>query len=275
MSTEVGTTVGRVGFVGGGFMGEGIIQGLLAQNMSEPADLRVCEPIAARRTYLSERYGIVTSADAAEALDGAPIVILAVKPQDFDNAARQLVGVLEPAQLVLSIMAGVRIDTLRQKLSHERIVRTMPNTPLGIGEGFTAWTATAAVTAEERAKVATMFGALGGEAYLADEKYLDMATAVNGSGPGFVMLFVEAMIDAAVLIGLRRDLATEMVLQTFTGSTRLAQSTGQHPAQLRNSVASPAGTTAAGLQVLERTGVRAAIADAVVAAYERSRALGG
>lgn len=275
MSTGVGARVGRVCFIGGGFMGEGIIQGLLAQSMAAPADLRVCEPIPARREYLSERYGIAASADAVESLAGAQIVILAVKPQDFDAAARNLAGKLGPKQLVLSIMAGVRIDTLRQKLSHERIVRTMPNTPLGIGEGFTAWTATEAVTAEERATVSALFGALGGEAFFPDEKYLDMATAVNGSGPGFVMLFVEAMIDAAVLIGLRRDLATEMVLQTFTGSTRLAQSTGQHPAQLRNSVASPAGTTAAGLQVLERSGVRAAIADAVIAAYERSRALGG
>lgn len=275
MSTAVGTTIGRVTFVGGGFMGEGIIQGLLTQGLSKASELRVCEPVAARRKHLSERYGIVASTEMAASVAGAQIVVLAVKPQDFDAAARDLTGALKPEQLVLSIMAGVRIETLRQKLGHDRIVRTMPNTPLGIGEGFTVWTATEAVSAAERETVSALFGALGGEAYLPDEKYLDMATAVNGSGPGFIMLFVESMIDAAVLIGLRRDLATEMVLQTFIGSARLAQVGGQHPAQLRNSVASPAGTTAAGLHVLERAGVRAAIADAVVAAYERSRALGG
>jgi pyrroline-5-carboxylate reductase len=151
----------------------------------------------------------------------------------------------------------------------------MPNTPLAIGHGYTVWTATPNITESELATVSNMFTALGGSAYFPDEKYLDMATAVSGSGPAFVMLFVEAMIDAAVLIGFKRDMATEMVLQTFAGAVRLAQESGDHPVMLRNAVTSPGGTSAAGLQALERNGVRAAIAEAIVAAHERSRALGG
>ncbi len=275
MSTVVQSGIGRVALIGGGFMGEGIVQGLISRGLAQAADLRVCEPLAARRDYLAERHGVLATDKRAEAVTGASIVVLAVKPQEFEAEGRELARLLRPEQLVLSIMAGVRIQTLRDTLEHGRIVRAMPNTPLGIGEGYTAWTATPEVSEAERGAVSSIVGALGGGAYLPDEKYLDMATAVNGSGPGFVMLCVEAMIDAAVLIGLRRDLATEMVLQTFVGSVRLAQSSGQHPAQLRNAVTSPAGTTAAGLQVLERSGIRAAIADAVVAAYERSRSLGG
>jgi pyrroline-5-carboxylate reductase len=248
---------------------------LLGRGVSEAANLRVCEVAPGRRSFLTERYGVHATAELAEALRDAAIVVLAVKPQDFEQLGHSLVHELHPHQVVLSIMAGVPLHSIHHHLQHERIVRAMPNTPGAIGAGFTVWTATPEVPAADLTRVEAVLGALGRTAFFDDEKYLDMATAVSGSGPGFVMLLVEAMIDAAVLIGFKRDMATEMVLQTFGGSISWAQATGLHPVQLRNAVTSPGGTTAAGLQAMERAGVRAAIGDAVVAALERSRALGG
>jgi len=267
--------VGRIGFVGGGFMGEGIVQGLLGRGVARAGDLRVCELAEHRRIHLKERHGVHATGALGEALGGAETVILAVKPQDFDALAHSLVHELHPGQLVLSIMAGVPVRGMREKLQHERIVRAMPNTPGAIGHGFTAWVATPTVTDDEVSRVTAILGALGRSAQMPDEKYLDMATAVSGSGPGFVMLLIEAFIDAAVLVGFKRDLATEMALQTFAGSVEWMRQTGLHPAELRNAVTSAGGTTAAGLQAMERAGLRAAIADGVVAAFERSRALGG
>jgi pyrroline-5-carboxylate reductase len=172
-------------------------------------------------------------------------------------------------------MAGVSLATLRDGLGHEAIVRAMPNTPAQVREGMTVWTAAEAVSASAREDVQRVLGALGQELYVAEEKYVDMATAVSGSGPGFVFLTMEAMIDAAVHIGLRREMATEMVLQTVLGSARYAQASGRHLADLRNQVTSPGGTTAEGLLALEEAGVRAAFAQAIIAAYERTRQLGG
>lgn len=271
----MGTPVGPIAFVGGGFMGEGMLQGLLTRGLVAANEVQVAEPVAVRRAALSDRFGVATTEHTGAAVGDAAVVVLAVKPQEFPTAAGQLAGRLRPEQLVISIMAGITIATLRAKLAHEKLVRCMPNTPLGIGQGFTGWTATVAVSEVERGLVETIFGALGGGAFFAEEKYLDMATAVGGSGPGYVMLLIEALIDGAVQIGLRRDVAREMVLQTVAGSVELARQTGRHPAELRDAVTSPGGTTAAGLQVLERQGVRAAIGDAITAAYERSRALGG
>ena len=167
------------------------------------------------------------------------------------------------------------IGTLRAVLGERPVVRLMPNTPAQIGEGVSVWTATPDCTAEQRAQARAMFGALGEEVYVDDEAYLDMATALSGSGPGYVFLFIEALIDAGVRIGLARAVAEKLALQTVKGSALYAQRSGQHLAALRNAVTSPGGTTAAGLHQLERGGLRAAIEDAVAAAYERSRQLGG
>ena len=171
-------------------------------------------------------------------------------------------------------MAGVPIDKIQRALSHAAIVRVMPNTPAAIGEGMSVWTATPEVDGVAREQVGAILGALGREVHVDDEKYLDMATALSGSGPGFVYMLIEAFIDAGVHVGFKRDVAEQLVLQTFIGSAKYAEATGKHPAQLRNEVTSPAGTTAAGLLVLEDAGVRGAIIDAIEAAFERSRELG-
>jgi pyrroline-5-carboxylate reductase len=175
----------------------------------------------------------------------------------------------------MSIMAGVTIETIRAALKHDAIVRAIPNTPAQIGEGMTVWTATDAVPDASRQEVRSILAALGQEMYVNDEKYVDMATAVSSSGPAYIFLVMEALIDSAVHIGLRRDVAQRIVVQTILGSAKYAQATGKHPADLRNEVTSPAGTTTEGLLALEKAGLRLAFTEAVRAAYEKAKRLGG
>lgn len=265
----------RLTFIGGGFMGEAIVSAVLRDGLADADAVTVSDISEERRRHLQSRYRLPVTADNGRAVEGADIVVLAVKPQDFPAVARTLRGRLKPEQTVASIMAGVRIDAIREALGHRALVRVMPNTPASLGEGMSLWTATDEVDPDRREQVRRVLTAMGKQLYVANEKYLDMATAVSGSGPGFVFLLLEALVDAAVHIGLRREMATEMVLQTVLGSVRMAQETGKHPAELRNMVTSPGGTTAEGLRVLEEAGVRAAIVDAIVAAYERAVELGG
>jgi pyrroline-5-carboxylate reductase len=265
----------RIAFIGGGVMGETLIAALLRAGLSSPGEIAVSDISPQRRDALRQQYGVETTEDARSAAQGAELVFLAVKPQDFEAVAASLRSSLKADQTVVSIMAGVRTEALRQGLGHDAVVRVMPNTPAQVGEGMSAWTATEDVAPETRQRVAEILGAIGKEVYVSDERHIDIATAVSASGPGFLFLVMEALIDSAVHLGIRRDAATAMVIQTVLGSARFAEETGRHPAELRNLVTSPGGTTAEGLLVLESAGVRAALIDAVVAAYERARALGG
>ncbi len=264
----------RVGVIGGGSMGEALVSALLKEGIAQSGDLTVSDPAGARREHLASQYGVSVTDDGRGAVSGAEIVVLAVKPQDFGTVASELRGTLDSSQTVLSIMAGVRIERLAEGLGHKAVVRAMPNTAAFVGQAMTVWTATPDVSQQGREAAAQLLGALGREVEVGDERYLDMATAVSGSGPGYVFLFLEALIDAGVHVGLRRELATELALQTLRGSVSLAEETGKHPAELRDMVTSPAGTTAAGLQVLEEAGLRGAVIAAVEAAYERAKELG-
>ena len=264
----------KLGVVGGGAMGEAVVAAVLRRKLLAPTDVTVADVVAERREALRARYRVLAASTNGEAAAQADYLVIALKPQDFEKAAAGLIGRLPAAATVVSIMAGVPISRLSGALGHAAVVRAMPNTPAQVGEGMTVWTATEAVSEAARADVGRIFDCLGRQAFVAEERYLDMATAVSGSGPGYVFLFIEALIDAAVHIGLGRTLATEMVLQTVQGSARYAQETGRHPADLRNVVTSPGGTTAEGLKALEAGGLRAAAIDAVVAAYEKSKALG-
>ena len=266
---------GKITFVGGGAMGEAIIGSLISKQLLNPTQICVSEPVPTRREYLNSTYGVTTETDNSQAVTGASVAVLAVKPQVLGPVMADLKGNLSPAALVVSIMAGVQIDTLRTGLCHDKIVRSMPNTPAQVGKGMTVWTDTAAVTDSDRAAAQAILEAMGEAIYAAEEHYLDMATGLSGSGPGFVYLLLEALIDAGVHIGFSRDQAQLMVLQTVEGSVELMRQSGLHPADLRNRVTSPAGTTAAGTLVLERAGVRSALIDAVDAAYRRSQELGG
>lgn len=265
----------KLGFIGGGTMGEAIVAGAIANSIASAADIAVCDVAPARREHLSSTYGVSATDSAAKAAGGADLVVLAVKPQEFAAAASGLKGSLTAGQTVMSIMAGVRIDTIAEVTGHTAIVRTMPNTPATIGEGMTVWTATAAVAAPARESVRRLLSVLGAETAVDDEKYIDMATAVSGSGPAYVFLLIEALVDAAVEIGFERELATRLVLQTVKGSARYAEESGAAPAALREQVTSRGGTTEAALRELEDAGVRAAFARAVGAAYERAKELGG
>ena len=266
---------GKITFVGGGAMGEAIIGSLIGKKLLNPTQICVSEPVPTRREYLNSTYGVTTETDNSQAVTGASVAVLAVKPQVLGPVMADLNGNLSPAALVVSIMAGVQIDTLQSGLCHDKIVRSMPNTPAQVGKGMTVWTDTAAVTESDRAAAQVILEAMGEAIYAAEEHYLDMATGLSGSGPGFVYLLLEALIDAGVHIGFSRDQAQLMVLQTVEGSVELMRQSGLHPADLRNRVTSPAGTTAAGTLVLERAGVRSALIDAVDAAYRRSQELGG
>lgn len=265
----------RLSFIGGGMMGEAIIAGAIANDVTDAGSITVAEIAAARRKVLSSKYGVKVTADAAEAANSSDIVVVAVKPQEFAGCAPTLAGKLRPAQTVMSIMAGVRIATISQLLEHEPVVRAIPNTPATIGEGMSVWTATSAVKKPALDSVRLLLTVLGKEIYVDSEKYVDMATAVSSSGPAYVFLVMEAMIDAAVHIGLRREMAVPMVVQTLLGSSRYAQESGRHPAELRNQVTSPGGTTTEGLLALEEAGLRAAFTQAIEAAYHKAQELGG
>ncbi len=264
----------RVSFIGSGAMGEAMIKGMVAQGVVQAAHIMASDPVAARREQMQSQFGVSTTDTNLRAVQDADVVVLSVKPQILPRVLAELQGQIPPTALVLSIVAGVPIQTMQTGLAHDRIVRTMPNTPAQVGKGMTVWVATPAVTPEQRTQTQVILNALGEQVMVEDEHYLDMATGLSGSGPGYVFLLIEAMIDAGVQIGFSRADAQKIVLQTIDGSVELVRSTGLHPAELKNRVTSPAGTTAAGLFELEQSGVRAAILRAVEAAYRRSEALG-
>jgi pyrroline-5-carboxylate reductase len=264
----------KIAFIGGGAMGEAIIGGMLARGIAQPQQITASDPVAARRTLMEERYGIRTTADNLSAVDQADIIVLAVKPQIAAAVTAELAGRLADDAFVLSIMAGVPVSQIQQSLAHDRIVRAMPNTPAQVNQGVTVWLATPHVTTAQRQQTELILSALGEQIAVEKEDFLDMQTGLGSSGPGFVFLILEAMIDAGVQMGFSRTDAQTIVLQTVAGSVALVQQTGLHPAELRNRVTSPGGTTAAGLYELEKAGLRAILADAILAAYRRSQELG-
>jgi pyrroline-5-carboxylate reductase len=265
----------RIAFIGGGVMGEAIIGSLLAKGVASAGDIAVSDIASSRLDYLSERYGVsVHNGDNAAAVNGRDMALLSIKPQDFASVSNAL-GPLLRDQTVISIMPGVTLAALQQKLGHRSVVRVMPNTPAQIGEGMSVWTASGDVAPERREEVRCILAALGKEIYVNDEKLIDMATALSGSGPAFVFLMLEALVDAGVHIGLRRDVAAELAMQTVIGSARFAEESGKHLAELKNMVTSPGGTTTEGLLALEEAGVRAAIINAVTLAYDKAKQLGG
>jgi len=218
---------------------------------------------------------VAVTSDNRLAASKGEVVVLAIKPQNLAEVMAKLNGQLKSSQLVLSIITGTTIQTLSSGLDHNRIVRAMPNTPAQIGEGISVWTATPEVTESQKGWVSSILGAMGQEIYVDDEKYIDMATAISGSGPAYFFLFVEALVDAGMRIGLPRDVAQELVLQTMLGSAHLIRKSGKEPSELRHLVTSPGGTTAEALLQLEKGGFPDLIRQAVRAAYEKARKLSG
>jgi pyrroline-5-carboxylate reductase len=264
----------KIAFIGGGNMGEAMLSAILARKLSQPQAISVSDISQPRRQYLEQKYGVAVTDDNRLAIKRADVVVLAIKPQNLAEVVAGLNGQLKPAQLVLSIVAGARIDTLCRGLDHNCVVRAMPNTPAQIGEGITVWAATAEVTEQQKGWAGSILGAMGKEIYVDDEKYLDMATAVSGSGPAYVFLFVEALVDAARHIGLPRDMAQELVLETLLGSGHFLQKSGKQPLELRRMVTSPGGTTAEALRQLEKGKFTELVKRAVKAAYDKAQRLG-
>jgi pyrroline-5-carboxylate reductase len=259
---------GALALVGGGRMGAALAGGLLAAGWAAD-QLTLVEAVEARRRELTEQFPGVHIAAEPPRGGGA---VLAVKPADVPEAASALAAA--GVERVVSIAAGVRLATLEASLGTIPVVRAMPNTPALVGAGVTAIAAGRAAGEDDLAWAEEVLGAVG-RVVRVGEPLLDAVTGLSGSGPAYVFLVAEALIDAGVLVGLPRDLSATLAVQTLLGAARLLAETGDTPEALRAAVTSPGGTTAAGLRALEAAGVRAAILDAVVAATERSKELGG
>ena len=256
-------------------MAEALIRGILEAGLATPQDIGVGEPVESRRGHLEDKYSLNAYPSNLEAVDDADVVLLAVKPQNLSEVMSELNGGLGQDNAVVSIVAGATMGTLVTGLGHSAVIRVMPNTPAQIGAGMSVWTASPDVPEPKVKTTRDILRTLGEELYVPDEKLIDMATALSASGPAYVFLFIEALIDAGVYVGMPRDMARKLVLQTVLGSTKLVKESGRHPADLKDMVASPGGTTIEALLAFEKAGFRAAVLQGVIAAYERSRALGG
>lgn len=280
----------QLSFIGSGVMAEAIIAGLLRQGLVTPAQIVGSHPRQTRRDELQAKYGIhviESNRDAATfnglskdedsarvKVPASSIVVLAVKPQRLGGILNELKGALKPEQLVLSIVAGAKLETMAGELLHSSIVRAMPNTPAQIGQGMTAWTATEEVSEAQQEQVRAMLRALGREIYVESERMIDMATALSATGPTYIFMMMESLVDAGVHMGFSRHVAQELVLQTMMGSVLFAMESGKHPAELRNMVTSPGGTSAEAIYQMEKGSLRTVLSKAVYAAFQRAVALG-
>jgi pyrroline-5-carboxylate reductase len=264
----------RLAFIGGGTMAEAMMRGLFDKHLVPPSHVLVTGPRRERRADLTKRFGVKALASNAEAAGDAHVVVLSVKPQVLPTVLGELRGRLRSDQLVISIIAGAPLAALRDGLDHAAIVRAMPNTPAQIGMGITAWTATEATDREQRDRAKAILGALGVELEVDEESLVDMATALSGTGPTYVFLLMEALVDAGVHLGFSRRVAEELVLRTVEGSAAFARQSGRHLAELRNMVTSPGGTSAAAIYELEKGTMRTVLSRAVYAAYRRTIELG-
>jgi len=263
-----------VAFIGAGAMGAAMIGGLAGGDDIDRAHMIASDRNEDRLALVRDQFGIRTTLCNREAARKADVVVLAVKPQVLPAVLSELEGGIRQDALALSIVAGASIANIASLLKHRAIVRTMPNTPAQVGEGMTVWTATPEVSPEQRKQAGTIVGSLGRQLFVDDERFLDIATAISGTGPAYVFLMMEALIDAAVHLGFSRRDARELVVQTIRGAAIYAEHQPVHPAELRNRVTSPGGTTAEALYQLEKGSFRTIMSKAVVAAFRRSVALG-
>ena len=265
----------RIAFIGAGVMAEAMIAGLLKDALIPREHVVASHPREDRRQRLADRFGILTTESNPDAARGADLVLLTIKPQVLQAVMRQLCGSLSPQQVVVSVIAGAPIDVLVNGLGHQAVVRVMPNTPAQVGQGMSVWSTTPGVTEAQRLRVQAVLSALGEELWVEEEMYVDMATALSGTGPTYVFLMMEALIDAGVHMGFPRRIAEQIVLQTVSGSVAFARDSGKHMAELRNMVTSPGGTSAEAIYQMEKGGLRTVLSRAVYAAYQRTQVLAG
>ncbi len=264
----------KIAFIGSGAMAGAMIVGLLREKLADPENLFASDPRLDRGEELHQKYGVQPFTDNNAAVKDADVVVLSIKPQRLSAVLNELKGKIPEHALVMSIIAGATIEKIGKGLKHKKVIRTMPNTPARIGEGITVWVASDAVSDQQKEQARTILSALGEEVFVEDEYYLDMATALSGTGPAYVYMFMEAMIDAGVHMGFPRRISEKLVVQTMRGSVNYYEKNDMHVAALRNQVTSSGGTSAEALYYLEKAGVRTAISRAIWAAYQRSLELG-
>jgi pyrroline-5-carboxylate reductase len=264
----------QIAFIGSGVMASAMIKGLLRQGQVTPERICASGPRPERGQELFDRYGVHTTTDNVVAARDADIVVLSVKPQVLCRVLDELAGQLRPEALVMSIVAGARMETIERMLGAQSVVRVMPNTPAQLGMGISVWAATEATTEVQRSQALSILRAFGEEEYVDDEVYLDMATALSGTGPAYIFLLMEAMVDAGVHLGFSRHVSERLVIETLRGSVEYARQSPKHLAALRNQVTSPGGTSAEAIYHLEKGGLRTVLSRAIWAAYQRSRTLG-
>jgi len=268
----------KLSFIGCGVMAESIVAGLLRQELVEASQISASHPRKNRREELESKYQVQTFESNAEAVQSLPdedaLVVLCVKPQRIGGVLEEIKDFVKPTQLIVSIIAGATIETISDALTNQFVVRTMPNTPSQIGAGMTAWTCSKAVSDVQRAQVKTLLTALGKELYVENEHQIDMATALSATGPTYIFMMMEAMTDAGVHLGFSREVSKELVQQTMLGSTLFAIESHKHPAELRNMVTSPGGTSAEAIYQMEKGSLRTVLSKAIYAAYKRAVELG-
>ena len=263
-----------IGFIGAGQMARALAKGFAAAGLVRPEQIVAADPVpAAAQQFASEVPGAKLSATNAALSQQADVIFLAVKPQSMTAVYGELAGKVGPGKLFVSIAAGITLAKLCEGLKTERVVRVMPNTPALVGEGASAYALGKETTAEDGKLVGQLLGAVG-KAFVVEEKLLDAVTGLSGSGPAFVYLMIEALADGGVRVGLPREIAAALAAQTVLGAAQMVLTTGEHPAALKDKVASPGGTTIAGLAALEERGLRGALIAAVEAATRRSQELG-
>jgi pyrroline-5-carboxylate reductase len=261
-----------VGFIGGGALAESVIKGI-SKKLFEPENIFVAEKIPARRDYLIAKYSVNTAADFATFAEKINLLIIAVKPKDLNSALAEVQQKITASTLVMSVVAGCKLEKLENALPNQAIIRVMPNVAVLVGEGMMAYTAGKNATAENLALAKKFWSAIG-RAVEVEEKLMDAVTGLSGSGPAYAFLMIDALADGGVAAGLPRNYAIELAAQTLLGAAKMVLETGEHPDVLRDRVTSPAGTTIEGIRILERNNFRSALIEAVISASEKSKNLG-
>ncbi len=262
----------RIAVLGAGKIGESLIAGLLSSRWCERTEIVATARRRGRLEEIAARYGVETTLSNREAVEGTPLLVIAVKPQDIEDLLAELAGAVTPVQTVLSVAAAIATGLIERHLGDVPVVRAMPNTPSAVHEGMTALSAGRHAAEEHLRRAEEVLSHLGRSVRVA-EGYMDAVTAVSGSGPAYFALLAESMIEAGILLGLSREVATDLVVQTMLGTAKLLRDEKMHPVELREMVTSPGGTTIAAIRELEQAGVRAAFLNAIQAAMERSREL--
>ncbi len=260
----------NLSFIGAGVMAEAIIAGIRTAQLE--VEIWISETVAERARFLEGKYGVYVADSNAQAVSVSELTVLAIKPQQLSEVADELRGDVSGATF-MSILAGVQVKTIVDNLGTKSVIRVMPNMPAQIGMGATAWTASPSVASQTRDFAAAILASVGEQIYFDDEKLVDIATALSASGPAYVFVFAEALVDGAVELGMSPADARKLAIQMILGSAALAKDSGKHPAELRNMVTSPGGTAAAALHALETGGFRNTSIEAVLAAYRRGEEL--